>query len=47
MIARIWTRATHAADADAYQEYMRETAQPVYANVIGNRVLHGHANANH
>jgi hypothetical protein len=47
VIARIWTRATHDAAADADQEYMRETALPVHANVIGNRVLYGHANANH
>jgi hypothetical protein len=37
MIARIWTGATRAADADAYQEYMQEVALPGYANVTGNR----------
>ena len=34
MIARIWTGATRAADADVYQQ---EVALPGYANVTGNR----------
>ena len=39
MIARIWTGATRTADADAYEEYMREEALPGYANVAGNRAV--------
>lgn len=39
MIARIWTGATRAADADAYEEYMREVALPGYANVTGNHAV--------
>jgi hypothetical protein len=39
MIARIWTGATRAADADAYQEYMQEVALPGYANVTRNRAV--------
>ncbi|HJY67197.1 MAG TPA: antibiotic biosynthesis monooxygenase [Streptosporangiaceae bacterium] len=39
MIARIWTGATRAADADAYQEYMQEVALPGYADVTGNRAV--------
>ncbi len=39
MIARIWTGATRAADADAYEEYMREVALPGYAGVAGNRAV--------
>jgi arginase len=39
MTARIWTGATRAADADAYQEYMQEVALPGYANVTGNRAV--------
>ena len=39
MIARIWTGATRAADADAYEEYMHEVALPGYANVAGNRAV--------
>jgi heme-degrading monooxygenase HmoA len=39
MIARIWTGATRAGDADAYQEYMQEVALPGYANVTGNRAV--------
>ena len=39
MIARIWTGATRAADADAYEEYMQEVALPGYANVPGNRAV--------
>ena len=37
MIARIWTGATRTADADAYEQYMREVALPGYADVAGNR----------
>jgi hypothetical protein len=36
MIARLWTGTTRAADADAYQEYVREVAPPGHANVTGN-----------
>jgi heme-degrading monooxygenase HmoA len=36
MIVRIWTGATRAADADAYESYMREVALPGYAGVPGN-----------
>ena len=39
MIARIWTGATRAADADAYEEYMHEVALAGYANVAGNRAV--------
>jgi heme-degrading monooxygenase HmoA len=39
VIARIWTGATHAADAEAYEDYMREVALPGYANVTGNRAV--------
>jgi heme-degrading monooxygenase HmoA len=39
VIARIWTGATRAADADAYEEYMHEVALPGYANVAGNRAV--------
>jgi heme-degrading monooxygenase HmoA len=39
VIARIWTGATRTADADAYEEYMREAALPGYANVAGNRAV--------
>ena len=39
MIARIWTCATRAADAEAYEEYMQEVAPPGCANVTGNRVV--------
>jgi heme-degrading monooxygenase HmoA len=39
MIARIWTGATRTADADAYQQYMREVALPGYADVDGNRAV--------
>jgi hypothetical protein len=39
MIARLWTGATRAADADACQEYVREVALPGYANVTGNRAV--------
>ncbi len=39
MIARIWTGATRAADAEAYEEYMQEVAPPGCANVTGNRVV--------
>ena len=39
MIARIWTGATRAADADAYEDYMRDVALPGYANVTGNRAV--------
>src|SRR5215468_5893874 len=37
MIARIWTGATRAMDADFYQQYMREVALPGYEGVAGNR----------
>jgi len=37
VIARIWTGATRTADADTYEQYMREVALPGYANVAGNR----------
>jgi heme-degrading monooxygenase HmoA len=37
MIVRIWTGLTRAADADAYESYMREVALPGYAGVTGNR----------
>ena len=39
MIARIWTGATRATDADAYEEYMHEVALAGYANVAGNRAV--------
>ncbi len=39
MIARIWTGATRAADADAYEQYMRQAALPGYATVAGNRAV--------
>jgi hypothetical protein len=39
VIARIWTGATRAADADAYEEYMHEIALAGYANVAGNRAV--------
>jgi len=39
MIARIWTGATRDEDADAYAEYMRETAVPGYTNAAGHRTL--------
>jgi heme-degrading monooxygenase HmoA len=39
VIARIWTGATRAADADAYEEYMHEVALAGYANVAGNRAV--------
>jgi hypothetical protein len=39
VIARIWTGATRATDADAYEEYMREVALPGYATVTGNRAV--------
>lgn len=39
MIARIWTGATRAADADAYEEYMHEVALAGYANDAGNRAV--------
>jgi hypothetical protein len=39
VIARIWTGATRTADADAYEEYMRQVALPGYANVTGNRAV--------
>jgi hypothetical protein len=39
MMARIWTGATRAADADAYEEHMQEVAPPGYANVTGNRAV--------
>jgi hypothetical protein len=39
MIARLWTGTTRAADADAYQEYVREVTLPGYANVTGNRAV--------
>jgi heme-degrading monooxygenase HmoA len=39
VIARMWTGATRAADADAYEEYMHEVALPGYANVAGNRAV--------
>ena len=39
MIARIWTGATRAVDADAYEEYMHEVALAGYANVAGNRAV--------
>ena len=39
MIAGIWTGATRAADADAYEEYMHEVALAGYANVAGNRAV--------
>ena len=39
MIARIWTGATRTADADAYEQYMRQVALPGYANVTGNHAV--------
>ena len=39
VIARIWTGATRAADADTYEQYMKEVALPGYAGVKGNRAV--------
>jgi len=37
MIARIWTGATRASDAAAYQRHMQETALPGHRTISGNR----------
>ena len=37
MIARMWTGAVRAEDADAYAAYMEETGVPGYARTPGNR----------
>ena len=39
MIARIWTGATRAADADAYAQYMHQVALHGYADITGNRAV--------
>ena len=48
MIARTWTGAVRAADADAYLQYLHRTGFPEYAATPGNRPSpsldsHGHA----
>jgi heme-degrading monooxygenase HmoA len=37
MIARLWTGATHAEDAERYLEYLRRTGLAEYATVDGHR----------
>ena len=37
MIARIWTGATRAADADVYLDYLHATGFPEYRATPGNR----------
>lgn len=37
MIARIWTGATRAADAEAYLEYLHRTGHAEYRRVPGHR----------
>jgi hypothetical protein len=39
VIARIWTGATRTADAQAYQQYIREVALPGHVGVAGNRAV--------
>jgi heme-degrading monooxygenase HmoA len=39
VIARIWTGATRAVDADTYEQYMRQVALHGYADVPGNRAV--------
>lgn len=41
MIARTWTGAVRAADADAYVEYLRRTGFPEYTATPGNRAVLG------
>ena len=41
MIARTWTGAVRAADADAYVEYLHRTGFPEYAATPGNRGVLG------
>jgi len=41
MIARTWTGAVRAADADAYLEYLHRTGFPEYAATPGNRGVLG------
>jgi heme-degrading monooxygenase HmoA len=37
MIARTWSGAVRAADADAYLDYLNEVGTPGYAAIAGNR----------
>ena len=37
MIIRVWRGRTRAADADRYERFLKETADPDYGEVPGNR----------
>jgi heme-degrading monooxygenase HmoA len=37
MIARVWSGATHADDADAYLDYLHRTGLAEYSNTPGHR----------
>ena len=37
MIARVWRGSVRAADANAYEHYMRQVAVPGYREIAGNR----------
>lgn len=37
MVVRVWRGRSNAANADAYEKFLRETAFPDYGDVRGNR----------